>query len=205
MKKVILTISVFVLGFFFSILTPNAKELDIDVPDLVDGRDKVTMYLFRGEGCSHCYDFLTYFNEHASQFKDYFDIKVYEVWKNSDNAKVKDAVDKALDNSETGVPFIVIGDQYKIGFSDSTGEELIKMALEAYENKKYEDLVANLIDEKDLDSKSETLSQACEKEGIKSTSSTTTEESKISDGVVVAIIIIVVAAGVAGLIYVSRK
>ena len=176
----------------------------IEKPKVTD-HEKINIYVFRGNGCPHCQDAIAYLYGLNGEYDDYINVVTYEVWYNQENAAFAQAVAAKLNKQFSGVPFIVIGDQYKIGFGESTGEELIKMALTAYEDKDYEDLVANVIEENDLDSKSETLAKACEKEGIKTTSEGTKDESKVSDGLIVAAIIVIVAAGVAGLIYVSRK
>lgn len=56
MKKVVLSI----LVALCLLIMPNAKAADIELPTLTD-HEKVTVYLFRSSGCSHCQDFIEYF------------------------------------------------------------------------------------------------------------------------------------------------
>ena len=107
--------------------------------------ENVTIYLFRGETCPYCENALNYFK---STIDNYPNINVisYEVWNNKENAQLKNAIIKELNIPKTSVPLFVIGDYYKIGFSDN-GQKLIDKALEEINNENYQDVVANIIKE----------------------------------------------------------
>ena len=55
-KYIVLLISI--VGVLFM---SNVKAEKIELPEKTD-HEIVKVYLFRGAGCSHCYDFLTYFH-----------------------------------------------------------------------------------------------------------------------------------------------
>ena len=92
-------------------------------PDINSG-EKVTIYLFEGDGCTFCTKAITYFAGIGDEYKDYFDIMAYEVWYNSENAALLEEVKKELDREDTkGVPFIMIGRDFQlVGFDESRGE-----------------------------------------------------------------------------------
>lgn len=192
MKKILLTLLAAVSVLFVG--SANAVEL----PEVTD-HEKITVYLFRGSGCGHCYDFLEYFSDKAADYKDYFEIVSYETWKDQDNSALLSAVSERVGNTETGVPFIVIGDYYKVGFSTASAESIIQEALKAYQDEDYEDVVASVIEDEELTANPETLKEACQSEGI------VTDESKISDSVVIIVIFVVLVGGFVGLMFLSKK
>jgi glutaredoxin len=107
---------------------------------------KINVYLFRGEGCPHCEEAIEWFNDTLSKdsdYSEYYKLVEYEVWYNEDNSKLMNDVAEELGTTASGVPFIVIGDKYFSGFSSATSPEEIKESIKnAYENDKYQDVVA---------------------------------------------------------------
>lgn len=202
MKKYLLLI-VALIGMF---LVPSVKA-EIDLPEVTD-HEKVKVYLFRGEGCSHCYDFLSYFADVYQDYEDYFEIVVYESWKDSYNQALMLAVKEEVgEEADGGVPFIVVGDSYHlVGFGDNSGEEIIEKALEEYQNDDYTDLVQKVIETKDIEASDlgeETLVEAATSEGVVIKNNKSNDG--ISDGVVIGIVFGVLIVGFAGLVVLSRK
>ncbi len=205
MKKYIILI----IAMFGFLIMPNVSAKEASLPEVTD-HEKVKVYLFRGAGCSHCYDFLTYFASLDTDYSDYFEIVAYESWENSDNQKLMLAVKELVgEEADAGVPFIVVGGDYHfLGFADDTGEEIINEALKAYQDEKYTDIVAKAIKDEKLSPTAETLAEAATSEGIKvneNTSSKDEDDKGISDGVVVAIVFGVIILGFGGLVLISRK
>ena len=202
-KYIILIIAIF--GF---LVMPNVSAKEVELPEVTD-HEKVTVYLFRGEGCSHCYDFLTYFADVYAKYTDYFEIVAYESWKNSDNQELMYSVKELVgEEANVGVPFIVVGDDYHLlGFGDDSGEEIVNEALEAYQDEKYTDIVAKAIKDNKVSPTAETIVEAATSEGIKvNVAAASSEDEKgISDGVVVAIVFGVIILGFGGLVLISRK
>ena len=194
MKKLLLTILC-----IFSFCFVNVFADEIVVPEVTD-HEKVTIYIFRGQGCSHCFDALTYFNEEASKYSNFFEVKTYEVWYNEKNALLLNAVVEAKKQERGGVPYIVIGENYsKTGFTNEFGEELIAKALEEYQNKEYKDLVSEIAAGVE-DEKMTTLREACIEEGIE-----VDKRDTSSDAIIVIGIFAVVILGGVALVLCSRK
>ena len=177
------------------LLNVKADEL----PEVTD-HEKVTIYIFRGHGCSHCYEALEFFNDNQEDYADYFEVKAYEVWNNSDNSTLMNDVAETFGDDVGGVPYIVVGDSYSVnGFSQSIGSEIIKAALAEYENEDYTDVVKELSKGNDSLVK-ESLEEACKEEGI-----IVDPKDTIHDGIIIFVIFTVILGGGAGLIALARK
>ena len=53
---------------------------------------EVTLYFFRGEGCSHCAEFESWLEEIEPEYGNLFEVKDYETWYNEDNQKLMNEV-----------------------------------------------------------------------------------------------------------------
>lgn len=196
LKGVLVTLISFVL------IGTNVKA--IEKPEVTD-HEKINVYIFRGKGCGHCYNAVTYFYGLGDEFKDYFNVVTYEVWYNEGNSSLGKAVANELGKTFSGVPFIVVGDTSFGGFGDGTGAEVIKEALKAYQDKDYKDIVAKVQKSKKFEVKEENLEQAAYSEGITDVEPTIIEEESSNDTAVVIIIFAVLLGGFGALIYSSRK
>ena len=196
MKKTILTI-ISILTFFIMVPVVNA----IEKPEITD-HEKVTIYIFRGEGCGHCKEALTYFYGLGDEYKDYLEVKAYEVWKNSNNTElVKDVAIEIGTEYTGGVPLIVVGEKYVSGYGAGTGDELVKYALEYYQDDEYRDVVKEKLANKNYEETQESLKEAAQSEGLIAMSS----ESGKYDAVIIIGIFVVLIGGFAALVFVSKK
>lgn len=129
MKKKLLYL--FVIGFaFFSTLGSTKAE------------SKITLYLFRGEGCPHCEAALEYLDSIKKDYP-YLEIVDYEVFEHEENVALWNQVKEKLESDSKGVPFIVIGERYLTGFAEYRKED-IRAALKYYQDhpNEYKDVVA---------------------------------------------------------------
>lgn len=164
---------------------------------------KVTIYFFRGYDCVHCEGSLEFINEHKDDIPENVEIVTYEVWKNDYNNKLhlalKDKFNIVDDDNRNAVPFLVVGDTYKIGMDGTIVdfEEMLEMANKYTSGEKeYKDIVSETANElkkenKDIKFKAIKL------------------EDLYKDNTVVTIIVFVifglVVVGFIGLIAFSRK
>ena len=134
MKKIKLLIIalVFALSFIIGQTTCYAKS-------------KINVYLFRGEGCPHCEEAIEWFENTLAkdeEYSQYYELVKYEVWYDQSNSELMTQVATELGTEASGVPFIVVGDQYFSGFSATQSPAKIKAAIkEAYDNEDYQDVV----------------------------------------------------------------
>ena len=90
--------------------------------------DDVKIFLFWGDGCPHCSEFIKYINEYDKE-NDNIQLYAFEVWYEKANSALISELEKEFNVTIKGVPFIVIGDQYFSGFAEgmkSKMEEAIK-------------------------------------------------------------------------------
>lgn len=130
MKKIILS---FVVAFF--LFLPMVKA----------DNEKVQVYIFKGDGCPHCEDALEFFNGLTEEEKAMFELNEYEVWYNEDNKEMMKKVAEKLEETASGVPYIIVGNQSFKGFDDETGASVLTMIREMYENQDLTDIVSEFI------------------------------------------------------------
>lgn len=121
-KFIILLISIFFLiPLNTSALSKDYNDIVAEIVNEKINEDKINLYLFYSETCPHCHEEMEYIeNELIKEYKDKINVYTYEVTKNESNSKMMNATKNALDVAEPYVPFTVIGEEYIIGFSDST-------------------------------------------------------------------------------------
>jgi glutaredoxin len=96
--------------------TPSFQIAGDELPPTV-------IYLFWGDGCPHCSEaeaFLVPLDEASDQIE----LRMYEVWNDTDNQKLFTEMSAAFGFEPKGVPTIFIGDQYWIGFGASLEPEI---------------------------------------------------------------------------------
>lgn len=148
--------------------------------------NKVNVYFFRGEGCSHCAEAEKFFESIKEEYGQYFNLVDYETWYNTDNASLLEKVGDYLDQDIQGVPFIIIGKQTWNGYA-SDYDDAIKAAIK-------EEFA------KDVKSRDDVIAAVASND-------TSKKENKdyTSDIVTVIIMVLVVAGITTGIIYARKK
>ena len=100
--------------------------------------------MFRGDTCSYCLKAVTYFSTIVDNYGDKFNLITYEVWKNSDNAKLMDEVAKTLGEEPNGVPYIIIGDKSFTGYSEEMNSQIESQINKVYKQTDRYDVMNNL-------------------------------------------------------------
>ncbi len=120
------------------------------LPFTVKAKEKVTVYLFRGETCPHCEEALEFFQKLISQneFQEKVIIRHLEIWNSETNYDIaNEAAEKLGKEPINGsVPFIIIGDKTWTGYSSKSDEDIKNAINDAYENQK-EDKVKDIVGE----------------------------------------------------------
>ena len=94
----------------------------------------VNAYFFYGDSCPHCAKEKAYLESIAEKHAN---LKIYdfEIYHNSDNIQILKEVSQVIKADISGVPFLLIGDKYFIGYSDSiTSKEIENRVIECSSN-----------------------------------------------------------------------
>ena len=116
--------------------TLKAEGIEIKNTSYKETDDQVKIYLFRGTGCPHCYEFLEFLNDISKEYGKKFKLVSYEVYYNKENLELKNKVGKFLEQESSGVPYIVIGDKVFIGYASSYDDQIKAQIDEMYKTKK---------------------------------------------------------------------
>ncbi len=129
LRKVLLLVLVSLLILPFGVFAEEESE------ESKEESKEVTVYFFRGQGCSHCAEAEAWFKSIEEEYGSKFEIKDYETWYNEENSELMGKVAKARgeEDSATGVPYIIIGDQSWIGFDQAYEQEMIDKINALYE------------------------------------------------------------------------
>ena len=110
-----------------------AEEIELKYTDYQETDDQVTIYLFRGQGCHYCKDFLNFLNDNAQEYGKYFKLRSYETWHDSFNIDLLEATASFLNRPVEGVPYIIIGNKVFAGYAPSYDEEILATIKDAYD------------------------------------------------------------------------
>lgn len=110
------------------------------LPISVLANDNVNIYIFHSESCHHCLNAMKYLTE-LDENRDDITLFEYEISKDT-NAYNRVLFDKAMDAMEikiNTIPFIIIGNNYYVGFDESSKETFDK-AINYYKKHNYRDI-----------------------------------------------------------------
>lgn len=122
----------------------NEEGIAHDFSNYKETDDQAIIYMFRGNGCGYCKNFLTFLNSIVDEYGKYFRLVSYEVWNDDNNAALLKDVAKFLDTSAGGVPFIVIGEEVFPGYSSSYDEKIKEAIKKQYDSKNSYDVMKEM-------------------------------------------------------------
>ncbi len=120
------------------------EGIEYDLKDYKETDDQVTIYLFRGKGCTVCKKFLTFLNSIVPEYGKYFKLVSYETWNNPDNKELLNKVADFTGVANEGVPYIVIGDQVFGGYYSGYDEDIKKAIKDEYNKKTKYDVLEEM-------------------------------------------------------------
>ncbi len=144
MKKQILIIGLIVIlllggGVWF--LTRNgsseeevgeSEETNV-AGNAVSDSDKVVVYFFWGDGCPHCAVEKPFLEEMENKYPE-LEVKMFETWKDKENAELFQEVAEAYGIQARGVPATFIGDfEPIIGYADYMADDIEAKIVECIE------------------------------------------------------------------------
>lgn len=124
--------------------TLTAEGIAHDLGNYKETNEQAIIYMFRGNGCGYCHNFLEFLNSIVPEYGKYFKLVSYEVWENSDNSKLMKNVANFLEESANGVPFIIIGDKTFTGYSKNYDEQIKKAIKAQFDSKNSYDVLKEM-------------------------------------------------------------
>ena len=125
--------------------TLDSEEIKANLDNYKDGENKVPVYLFRGQGCSHCHEFLEFVaSDLVKEYGDKFELISYEVWNNKENANLMEEVSEYLDDDANGVPYIIIGEKTYNGYSESMNDKIKTAIDDLYKSEERYDILTEI-------------------------------------------------------------
>ena len=112
------------------------EEIAEEFSDYSEDDQKITIYLFRGKGCTYCRAYLTFMNSITEEYGKYFNMVSFEVWNDSNNSELMNDVAKFMNEDADGVPYIIIGDKTFSGYAESYDEKIKTAITDLYNTEK---------------------------------------------------------------------
>ncbi|MGE4442675.1 MAG: glutaredoxin family protein, partial [Desulfomicrobium sp.] len=81
-------------------------------------RSGLDVYLFYGDGCPHCKKEEKYLKMYEKKYAD-LNMHRFEVYFSDENMKLFGRVAESMGADVSGIPFLVIGDEYIVGFDET--------------------------------------------------------------------------------------
>ncbi|MEG2250413.1 MAG: thioredoxin family protein [Bacilli bacterium] len=110
----------------------------------IKAKEKVSVYLFYGEGCGYCANAKEFFASIESTYGEKFELIKKEVWSNEENSKLMHEIASKLGDTVEGVPYIVIGKKSFPGYNTSFDDQIKKAIDEEYNAKEKYDALSSV-------------------------------------------------------------
>lgn len=94
--------------------------------EITFSEQKVNIYLFWGDGCSHCRELAMFFDGIDDKYKAYFDLYAFEVWNSKENAEFMEEFASYTGKKVGGVPFMIIGEKVFNGYSKDDNKKILE-------------------------------------------------------------------------------
>lgn len=140
--------------------TLKAEDIELENENYKETDDQITIYMFRGSGCSYCKAFLEYLNGISEEYGKYFKLESYEVWTDTNNAELFEEVADFLEQKNTGVPLIIIGDTAFPGYDKSFNDGIEAAIKTLYAEKDRYDIFEEIEKAKEEERRKEFLQSA---------------------------------------------
>ena len=151
MRKILTLLVVLFAVFFFSTFHVFAKN-------------EFKVYLFYGDGCPHCKEEREFLDGLKNKFSN-LEIKSFEVYNNRENALLMKNVGEAFGAQTSGVPFLVIGDKYIVGYAENITSTEIEEALNKCSENGCPDMVFEIISRSEKGKEISILKEIGDKQG----------------------------------------
>ena len=113
--------------------------------------NEVKAYFFYGEGCPHCAKEEAFFESIRDKYPT-LEINSFEIYRNKENVSLMKEVSNKLNANANGVPFLVIGDKFLVGYAEGITNVEIENQIKFGLLNILPDVVGEIIDQKNITS-----------------------------------------------------
>lgn len=124
--------------------TLESENIEKEFTNYSENDKQITIYMFRGQGCSFCKSFLKYLNSITDEYGKYFKLESYETWHDAKNDELMNEVGTFLNKPAKGVPYIIIGDEVFEGYIADFNEDIEDAIEDAYNEKNRYDVLEEM-------------------------------------------------------------
>lgn len=110
----------------------------------------VKAYFFYGEGCPHCAKEEAFFESIKDKYPT-LEISSFEIYRNRENISLMKEVSNKLNANASGVPFLIIGDKFLIGYAEGVTNVEIENQIKFGLSNELPDVVGEIIKERNAD------------------------------------------------------
>ena len=143
--KVLKTFGIFV-GLFIILIVglvihDNMTKIVIlkedHISDVTFLDNKKNIYIFWGNGCSHCEELKEYLLSIKNKWQNDYQIFSFETWKDKENQNLMNDVLEILGKKNEGTPTVIIGDKVLVGYGTDMNSEY-EEAFNSQKNNEYD-------------------------------------------------------------------
>jgi len=119
----------------------ESEEMEKEYENYSENDDQISIYLFRGQGCTYCKAFLTFLNSITDEYGKYFKLVSFESWYDTDNASLLETLSEFVNNPAQGVPYIIIGENVFPGYASDYDDQIKEAITTLYESSERYDVI----------------------------------------------------------------
>ena len=118
--------------------TSNNNEsnpnIEVELDNVSYSKDKINIYFFWGNGCSHCQREHNFFDSIEEEYGKYYNLHTFEVWYSEDNEEILKQFAGKMGDKIEGVPYTIIGNKSFVGFDENKKDDFIEAITSQYKN-----------------------------------------------------------------------
>ncbi len=112
--------------------TLTYTKYDVIIDNVTKEDNKVNIYFFYGNGCPHCENELSFFDEIEDEYGKYYNLYIFEVWYDDYNSNLLKIFSYSMGKSVNSVPYTIIGNEVISGFAEVSKNQIKNAIIKNY-------------------------------------------------------------------------
>ena len=109
-------------------------DIEVELENVVYNEDKINIYFFWGDGCSHCAREHQFFDDIKEEYGNMYVLHEFEVWHSKENEEIMYQFAAKMGDTVKGVPYTIIGNKSFNGFGDEDRDEILNTIKNQHKN-----------------------------------------------------------------------